>query len=240
MNGLMDDDFAAPIEGDVFASAGSQRWLQILLNRAPDMLLAALRPTLKLDSQATIAWHSPLVADRFGEYHDGAALQRLGINALPQRTLADFWPRGGPRWDALGTTSNGEYVFVEAKAHVGELASAGCQAKPESASFHRIQQSLNQARQHFAPQSNADWSGKYYQYANRLAHHYLFRVVNGLPSHLFFLYFNNDAKMNGPKSALEWHTAIQKVHTALGLPPTLKQYDVHEIFVDVKLLSSLV
>lgn len=215
---------------------GSQHWLQVAVNDAPDVLLDVLRPALGLDSKVQIEWRSPLADDGFREYRDMEALRRLGIESLPKRALADFWPQRGPVWDALGVTSDGQFLFVEAKAHIGEVSSPATGATSESLAF--IQKSLQEVRQHYAPESNADWSGTFYQYANRLAHHYLFRTVNELPSHMVFLYFLNASDMSGPKTQTEWSGAIELLHSTLGLTQTDRE-GIHEVFVDVALLKGL-
>jgi len=225
------------ITANTFAAAGSQRWLQVAVNHAPNLLLDVLRPALQLDSSVDIEWRSPLEADGFREYRDMAALRQLGIASLPKRKLSDFWPQRGPVWDALGKTSDGQYIFVEAKAHVAEAASPATRANLTSITL--IQKSLKEAQQHFAPQSQADWSNTFYQYSNRLAHHYLFHTVNNFPSHMVFLYFINATDMNGPKSEIEWQGAIKLIHSALGLVQT-NHLGVHEVFMDVSLLNSLV
>ena len=215
---------------------GSQHWLQVAVNYAPEVLFDALRPALGLDSGVTIEWRSPL-KEGFREYRDQEALRQVGIDALPKRALNDFWPQRGPVWDALGLTSDGQPIFVEAKAYIGEMKSPASDAGPDS--LARIQKSLKEAQNYFAPDSKADWSGPFYQYANRLAHHYLFRTLNGLPSHMVFLYFLNATEMNGPKSETEWHGAIELLHCALELPQ-LERLGVHEVFLDVTLLQSSV
>ena len=222
---------------DAFAKKGSQRWLQVAVNQAPDALLDVLRPALNLDSSTEIIWRSPLASDAFREYRDMAALNRLNISSLPKRALSDFWPQRGPVWDALGETSDGQSIFVEAKAHISELASPPSRANPTSLAL--IQQSLSEAQHHFAPQSNADWSKTFYQYCNRLAHHYLFRTINDLPTHMVFLYFVNAAEMRGPKSEADWRGAITLLHSTLGLEQTTIP-GVHEIFLDVNLLKKYV
>lgn len=220
-----------------FATAGSQRWLQIAVNRAPHLLLEALRPALQLPSDAKIEWRSPLAGDGFCEYRDMAALRRIGVEALPRRALADFWPQRGPVWDALGKTSDGQLIFVEAKAHINEMNSPASGATPDSLAF--IQASLKEAQNFFAPGSQADWSRTFYQYANRLAHHYLFRTVNELPSHMVFLYFLNADEMNGPQAQAQWSDAIATLHSALGLSQT-DRVGVHEVFMDVSPLKALI
>lgn len=214
-----------------FAARGSQRWLQILIENHPELLLNQLKPELQLPSSTNIEWCSPRASDRFREYRDMAALRKLDISTLPLYSLADFWPQRGPVWDALGKTSDGQYIFVEAKAHIAEAASPATKATP--ASLALITKSLAEARRYYAPKANADWCGNFYQYANRLAHHYFFRKVNGLRSHLVFLYFINAKDMEGPESKEEWLGAIHLIHAVLGLPKSLKSPGVHEVFIDV-------
>lgn len=226
-----DDSMDAP-----FAAAGSQRWLQVAVDRRPDLLLSALRDPLQLPADAEIVWYSPRAEDAFREYQDMEALRRLGIESLPQRSLADFWPQRGPVWDALGKSSDGQLIFVEAKAHIAEAASSGTGAGPDSRAL--IECSMAEARSYFASGATADWTGRFYQYANRLAHHYLFREVNGLPSHLVFLYFTNASEMKGPESELEWQGAIQRLHAALGLGREIRRPGVHDVFIDVAPLRS--
>ena len=227
------------IPTDNFATAGSQRWLQIAVNKAPTLLLDALRPALQLDSSAHIEWCSPLQQDdNFCEYRDEAALEKIDIRSLPVRPLRDFWPQRGPVWDALGRTSDGQFIFVEAKAHFLEAKSPPSSATSEI-SKTLIQDSLAEARSYFAPNSQKDWSQTYYQYANRLAHHYLFHKLNGLRSHMIFLYFVGATEMNGPKTKEEWEPTIAQLHSALGLEKT-DRVGVHEIFFDVSPLKDLV
>ena len=94
---------------------GSQRWLQWLVNEAPELLDQPI-------GLGPIEWRSPLRADDYAEYRDQAFLDLLDIR-LPTRPLAFFWPRGGPQWDGLGRAASGEVILVEAKAHLNELYS---------------------------------------------------------------------------------------------------------------------
>ena len=97
-------------------SKGSQRWLQWLVNEAPDLLDEPI-------GLGPIDWRSPFRADDYAEYRNQAFLDLLDIR-LPTRPLAFFWPRGGPQWDGLGRAASGELILVEAKAHLNELYSA--------------------------------------------------------------------------------------------------------------------
>lgn len=217
-----------------FAQAGSQRWLQIAVERHPQLLTEALRQCGALSRDVDITWRSPLRDDGFREYRDAQALRMAGISALPHRALKDFWPARGPVWDGIGVCSDGRPVFVEAKAHIPEAASPACRASPTS--LERIRHSLSEARRAYAPKASADWSGAFYQYANRLAYQFLLNQLNAIPSALVFLYFVNDTQMQGPTSQAEWRGAVRLIHAALGLPATLHRQGVYDAFLDVSLL----
>jgi len=221
-----------------FAEAGSQRWLQVAINRRPDVLIGALCRAGAVSDSNAIHWSSPLESEGCCEYRDNVALRKAGIPELRLRSLATFWPQRGPVWDALGQTSDGRGVFVEAKAHIPEASSLECKASP--ASLKLIQKSLAEARRTYAPRATADWSRTFYQYANRLAHQYLIHEVNRLPSLLVFLYFINAPGMNGPSSECEWRGAIRLLHATLGLPASLEKCDVFDAFVDVRELQNAV
>jgi hypothetical protein len=102
--------FAVPTGGPPFAVAGSQRWLQIGVALAPDVLDAALRRCEAIEVDDAIRWKSPIAADQFAESRDKEVLRRLSINSLPGRSLRDFWPQRGA---GMGCTRN----FVEGAAH---------------------------------------------------------------------------------------------------------------------------
>jgi len=84
------------------AEAGSQHWMQLAVNRHPDVLLDALRRTGAVSASTTIDWASPLESANCCEYRDRAALRKAGIDELRVRALAHFWPPPGPVWDAIG------------------------------------------------------------------------------------------------------------------------------------------
>lgn len=218
-----------------FASAGSQRWLQVAVNRKPQLFLGALQRGGVLSSRVSITWQSPLERDGFREYRDGTALSKVGIANL-KNPLEEFWPPRGPVWDALGITSEGHPLFVEAKAHIPEAATPATKATAE-ASLRLIDESLSKARAWYAPRATAAWSKLFYQYANRLAYQYFLKQVNGVPSRLVFLYFVNADDMLGPMSEEEWRGAVRLIHAVLGLPKELKSYGVFDAFLDVKLLQ---
>ena len=219
-----------------FAAAGSQRWLQIAVAKAPDLLRSALVDAGALNSSERIEWTAPLASEGFTEPRDSEALRKAGISSLPVRSLSDFWPRRGPVWDAVAKVDKAASLFVEAKAHVAEAASPPSKATPNS--LAKIEAALAEARAFYAPNSTADWHRVFYQYANRLAHHYLLTQINGKDSRLVFLYFLNATDVRGPTTTAEWEAATKLIHAALGLPPELSQVGVHHAYLDVQALRN--
>ena len=221
-----------------FAAAGSQRWLQVAIARAPQLMNKSLQEVGAIDSGDEVDWRSPLAEDGFREYRDGEALRRLGIDILPGRNLSAFWPKRGPVWDALGRSRDGRLILVEAKAHIPEAVSPP--SKASEVSIGLIRRSLEEARRNYTRRSDADWSRVYYQYANRLAFQYLLNKLNGLPSVLVFLDFINARDVNGPTSSAEWKGANRVIHTQLGLPEDLRSFGVYHAYLDVQELENLV
>src|SRR5260370_38502076 len=116
-----------------FAVAGSQRWLQVAVNRKPQLFLGALQRSGAIGPRVSVTWHSPLDKDDFREYRDGKALEKAGITkANLKKPLEEFWPARGPVWDPLGITSEGRPLFIEAKAHIPEAASPASKATAPS------------------------------------------------------------------------------------------------------------
>jgi hypothetical protein len=205
---------------------GSQRWLQYYVNYAPSIVNAAI-------GIGRIEWLSPLASDEYAEYRDQAFLNLLGV-ALHKRPLEAFWPSKGPQWDALGRSESGVCVLVEAKAHIAEIFSPPMAASKESA--HEIQRALDETKAALGAMPGLDWSQRFYQYANRLAHAYLLTQLNGVPTLLVFLYFVGDLEMRGPASRAEWESAIQVVHEALGMRGRMPKF-VRDAFLQASQLQ---
>jgi hypothetical protein len=218
------------------ALAGSQKWIQNAVNRKPQLLLGALQRCGAIGPRTTVTWASPLAADDYREYKDSAALDAIGVKATALKVpLSDFWPARGPVWDAMGVTSDGKPVLIEAKAHIPEAASPSSKASSQK-SIDLIARSLENARKFYSPRAKATWNGLFYQYANRLAHQYFLKELNGIESELVFVYFLNADDVLGPMSEKEWSGAIRLIHAVLGLPKDLKAFGVYDAFVDARLL----
>jgi hypothetical protein len=214
---------------------GSQRLLQLAVNRRPELLLSAMRRSGAVGRREQLRWVSPLESDGYREYRDAAALSRLALADRLRRPLRDFWPARGCVWDALGVAGESRPILVEAKAHIAEAASSGSRASPKSR--HLIEKSLAAARRHYSSRSKANWTGLFYQYANRLAYHFYLHKLNEVPSSLVFLYFTNAVDMDGPATEGEWHGAIRLTHAVMGLPADLARFGVYHAFVDARQLS---
>jgi hypothetical protein len=210
---------------------GSLRWIQRLVSSKAALFEAKLRATRILANHETITWLSPQEEDDWAEYRDGDFLRLLGLERL-STDLKEFWPSRGPQWDALGLTSEGRPVLVEAKAHLAELTS-NCQAS--GASLAMIHAALQATKEAIGAQSGSDWLTKYYQYANRLAHLHFLRSRSDMDALLVFVYFTNDDEMRGPRTADEWKVGLQDAYAHLALPPRIA--GLADAFIDVRWLA---
>ncbi len=208
---------------------GSQKDLQILINEKKDLLDKEI--SAKLNRKIDITWKSPLKTDQFAEYRDNEFLRILNLDPRIVVPLDDFWPRLGPQWDALGTDEKTVFL-VEAKANLPEIVTPPTGAGPESKS--RIMDTFAEVKEYLNANNSIDWTGTFYQYANRIAHLYYLRVLNGIDAYLVNLYFLNDKSVDGPSTKEEWQGAITVIKQYLGIPKSHK-LDKHmlDIFIDV-------
>ena len=215
---------------------GILKWIQVLVNQHAGLLDRRVEESCRLRPDEAIEWVSPLANDQYAEYRDAAFLGRLGVE-LNHRPLREFWPRYGPQWDALGRTDRGTVFLVEAKANIPELVSPASGATSPS-SMALIDGSLRQVQQFLRVDTSIDWTGKLYQYANRISHLYLLRELNQVPAYLLFVYFIGDKEVDGPQTAREWKAAVSVAKGVLGLPARHRLSDyVADIFVHVDELS---
>jgi hypothetical protein len=212
--------------------------MQLFANDRPEILNDAIHQATGIRTDDSIEWRSPLADDDFAEYFDHAFLDRLGISPS-RKPLDQFWPSGGPHWDGLAITSTGEVLLVEAKANVVEFATDPCGAKSAESkrlildSLGEVQQFMGIGEKRRRPEL---WFNAFYQYANRIAHLYFIRELNGIPAHLVFLDFINDPDSGegAVRSAGEWKSLVRLAEACLGITATkpLMKY-VHHIHFDV-------
>ena len=210
---------------------GSLKWIRRAVNDFPDLLNQRLREAYGFSPNTEISWTSPLASDEFAEYRDSDFI-RLCKAQLPERRLEDFWPVRGPQWDALGHVGTCGPLLVEAKANVPEIVSPGTGAEGERLAL--LERSLAELKAYLGVDPNVRWSGKFYQYANRLAHLYFLREVNRQDAYLAFVYFTGDSEVDGPTTVAEWKAALTVAKAVLGVPKRhrLSKY-VAEVFIDV-------
>ena len=213
---------------------GSQRWLQIAVNRCPEVIDSAIAKALNLCPGEEIEWLSPLESDCFAEYRDAKFLKRLGVS-LNCRPLKDFWPRKGPQWDGLARSGD-RLLLLEAKANIPELDSTPTGAAGDSRK--KIKKALAKTRKFLKVSSETDWSQCFYQYANRLAHLYLLRELNCLDAYLVFVYFVDDRTRlpdQDPVSREAWEGAVSLATKHLGISPHSQwvSENVKDVFIDV-------
>ena len=196
------------------AHAGSQRQIQTYVNERPSELCHAVTDALQPSSidALPIRWVSPLEADAYSEYRDGEFLELIGLGHLAPK-LREFWPRGGPCWDALGQADGGRCVLIEAKSHVPEVYGIGCAAS--GASLSLINSSLERTKSWLEVRPNADWLHSLYQSANRLAHLYFLREIGNIEAFLVNVYFIADP--HSLTSRQEWNDGIKLANEHLGI-----------------------
>lgn len=209
---------------------GSLKDIQILVNKNQHIIDNLLKLSFDDLANQQIIWTSPIEQDDYAEYRDNDFLLKVGLNPIEIR-LDNFWPNRGPQWDALAKTTNGHVILVEAKANIPEVVSPATGAGETSKTI--IDKSLNETKAFLKLTNNIDWSGKFYQYTNRLAHLYFLREKCNKQTFLVNIYFIGDDTVSGPKTKQEWDGALQVLHTYLGLSRhKLSKYMV-DIFIDV-------
>lgn len=220
------------------AQRGSQRWLQIAVNRCPEVINSAIVNELGLCSSEKIEWLSPLECDGFAEYRDEQFVERLNVS-LDKRPLKDFWPNSGPRWDGLARTSSERLLLVEAKANIPEFDTDPTKATSRD-SLEKIKAALAETKKFLKVKSETDWSQCFYQYANRLAHLYLLRELNNINACLVFVYFLNDPTVcyRDPVLREEWEAAIAHATKHLGIPHSRwVSENVKDVFINVSTMD---
>lgn len=211
---------------------GSLKWLRVAVNQHSDLLNARVCEALNLPQSTKIVWTSPKEDDDFAEYRDGDFLKKVGAAEL-EAPLAKFWPAKGPQWDALATFGKDGIIIVEAKANIPEIVSPGTGATGNR--LKHIERSLGETKAFLGVTAGTIWSGKLYQYANRLAHLFFLRTISKRRAYLVFVYFTGAHDVDGPDTKAEWLAAQGVVKGVLGLPKRHKlSRFVGDVYIDVK------
>lgn len=199
---------------------GSQYQLREYVNRYPNELhgaIVALFPELE---SRTIEWRAPLERDEYIEPQDRAFLSAIGREDLmPQ--LKDFWPKGGPVWDALAVLDpqSGGRAGRNPRGRKGtpggvlrrRLAGEGSECRREDP--HRARADATMGGHHPDPDR---WIGPLYQSANRYAHLYWLREVARVDAWLVHVLFLDDMTHNAT-SRDAWDAALPQIERELGL-----------------------
>ncbi|MFW5983520.1 MAG: hypothetical protein ACOCQ4_03380 [bacterium] len=210
---------------------GSLKDIQLLINNNPELLNEKIKSVFKDLHNQSIIWKSPLEEDEFAEYRDNEFLEKIGLDP-DQIQLNKFWPARGPQWDALAKTTDGQVILVEAKANIPELVSPPSSAGKTSLST--IQQALEETKEFLNISNDIDWSGKFYQYTNRIAHHYFLREKCNVPAYLVNIYFIGDKTVSGPESQQEWEGALKVMNTYLGISRHKLSKFMADIFIETE------
>lgn len=189
--------------------------MRVVANECSDVFNYAIADLFGWDKRDRIEWLSPIASDKYAEYYDQEFLERLGILRL-KVPLSTFWPPSGPRWDGLAKTGSGKFLLVEAKAYIEEAVDYRSRATDPN-SIGKIRKALKRAQIAFRVNPDARWDSPFYQYANRLAHLYFMRQLNGLDAYLLFLYFADAPDVPEPSTAEQWRGAERVMKKCLGL-----------------------
>jgi hypothetical protein len=195
----------------------SEHWLRVAVNERSTAFNARVSALFNWERLDEVEWLSPVASDEYAEYYDAEFLNRLGVAPQALRVpLSDFWPASGPRWDGFGRTASGKLILIEAKAYVEEGVDFRSKAK-DPKSLEKINEALAAAKAYFGATADAPWQTPFYQYANRLAHLYFLRELNGLDAYLLFLYFADAPDVPRPSSVEQWEGAVRLTEKCLGL-----------------------
>jgi len=209
---------------------GSLKDIQKLINN-PLLLNALILNKIPKIKSENMEWLSPKSNDKFAEFSDDEFICKLQLNL--KKKLIEFWPKGGPQWDALGKTDTNEIFLIEAKANIREIVTSSTGAKNKT-SLDLINKSLKETKSYLNIKNEIDWSGEFYQYTNRISHLYFLRVINKIKAYLINIYFINDKSVNGPSSKKEWLAALMVLKNYLGVGRhKLSKYMI-DLFIDVE------
>lgn len=228
---------------------GSRRRIREWVNeRSGELEDALLRESMKLAAfvAGPFEWLAPLAKYDYREAGDD--LWHVAALDGPTPQQSGFWPRRGPVWDAVGALPGREghrgIVLVEAKSHELELRSRRTAAGERS--LHQINEALDATKTRLGVPASANWTGRYYQMANRLAFLNYIYERSAVEPWLAFVHFLGDSfesgsqRIAGPTTEAGWSGAIHEAKEALQLPAVHPLIDrVIEVFLPAEPDSTL-
>jgi hypothetical protein len=230
----------ARVDETGLAFAGSMLQAQLYVNDRTDELnraiLAELPELARLNPE--IRWVSPLRGGGFKEFWDARSLRELGFDELAER-LSDWWPTGGPHWDALARLEFPAGVrgvlLVEGKSYPDEMLDNKGLSATSPRSIEKITRALEETQRWLAVDTPLEaWLRPYYQTANRLAALYwLRRELGDDRAWLVHLCFLNDPTHKSPRlrsTREQWELAFAAAAAHLGLQKSVPNYA--HVFLD--------
>jgi hypothetical protein len=217
------------VDATGLAFAGSMLQTQIYVNDHPDELNARILGELPhlatLDPR--IRWVSPLREKEYREFFDGAFLRELGFPELAEQ-LGEWWPKGGPHWDALARLefSDGEpgILLVEGKSYPKEMFHEGGCGATDPRSIAKIEKAIAATQEWLGVQKPvATWMGSLYQTANRLSTlHWLRGKLHGCAWLVHLCFLDDPTHIRSARE--EWEKAFDEADALLGITQRVPNY----------------
>lgn len=238
LNKIMDEDYKNGKSVFPPAIEGSRKWTQILVNQNTELLNKKLRETLQLNDSEKIDWISPLATDNYTEYFGQGYVDLLEYKLNVK--LEDFWPRLNFPWSAIGKSSSGKLILVDAKSSLSDYVAYGANIDDwdDEKEVELTKHSLQLAKRFFMYSGTGDWLNRFHKYSSRLVNLYLLRNLNELDVYVPFIHYLND--VNGVSTVQEWEATLELLYSYFGISNwgrrRLQKY-APTVFIDVKELS---
>jgi hypothetical protein len=229
--------------GSLGEDYGSERHLLNYRRHPAATLDERILHAMKVEpSRASLQWLHPDQSGNRGKEFTGLSFLKTDSWAPgTQKALdawASFWPTSGtlPSWDGVAILHENDqqsrWLLLEAKANHPEFTGAPSRALPPS--LKKIKVALETAKRHFAVHRDFDWTGSYYQFANRLT---LVRFLNlhGVPATLIEVLFTGDRfpdRRPCPETEAAWQPLLEARRLTLGLRTLTPDDHVVDIFLN--------
>lgn len=207
---------------------GSERHLLTYRRERAATLDECILRAMNLEPSCTsLKWLYPDQSGQRGEEFKNLNFLKTAPWAPDTRKALDawttFWPTTGTPicWDGVAILhENGQpfrWLLLEAKANHPEFTGAPSRASAQS--LEKIKAALGATKRHFGVHRDFDWTGSYYQFANRLT---LLRFLNrhGVPATLIEVLFIGDRfpdERPCPETEAAWQPLLEARKLTLGL-----------------------